>query len=167
MKYKLIPFLLLSIILSGCSTYKHKKQESEFPPGTIFLHPDVSSWPVTTKLTPKVSGNTIVMDFDKKNVWPVAGKTDGGVCNANAWIIFNYKGQYYAATWEWLAKGQPVKKLKDPIGSHIKRDKVIPRSYNPAVGEKVGLMVSGLIRSGPNNVMERSNVVWVEWQFKK
>ena len=142
---------------------KKKKQKSEFPKGLIWLGTDVSKWKKTAKCVCNISGKAVSLDSDKKNVWPVAGKVDKGVCNANAWIIFNYGGKTYAATWEWLAKGQSIKKLTNKLGTYIKKTPPIPSSYNPASGEKIGLFVSGLCRDSSRNVSERSNISWIIW----
>jgi len=136
---------------------------SEFPKDLIWLGVDVSGWKITAKCPCTVKGNTIVLDSDKKSVWPKAGGIDGGVTNANAWIVLNYKGQNYAATWEWMAFGKNTKKLTGKLGSYIKRSSVIPYNWHPKSGEKIGLFVSGLCRDKTRNVSERSHVCWVTW----
>lgn len=141
---------------------KKEKPEAEFPAGLVWLHTNVSGWTKTAKCTPAVAGKAISMDYDKKNVWPTSGTVDGGTV-ANCWIIFNYKGVDYAATWEWLKKGQSIKKLTDTLGTYIKKSPTIPGKWHPTSGEKIGLFVSGLCRDKNRNVSERSNVTWINW----
>lgn len=141
-----------------------EKVEKEFPDGLIWLGLDVSGWKKTANCVCNIAGKAVSLDSDMKNVWPVAGKVDRGVCNANAWIIFPYKGKTYAATWEWMAKGQSIKKLTDKLGTYIKKSPTIPSSYHPSEGEKIGLFVSGLCRDASRNVSERSNICWITWK---
>ena len=142
---------------------KETKPEVEFPAGLVWLGVDVSGWTKTAKCTCNVAGNAVSLDSDKKNVWPKAGNVDGGVCNANAWIIFDYNAKTYAATWEWLAVGQSVKKITNKLGTYIKKNPPIPASYHPKSGDKIGLFVSGLCRDKSRNVSERSNITWIKW----
>ena len=127
--------------------------------GTIkWLHTDVSSWPVTASLTASI-GNSISFPYSKANEWPVV---DG--VNANPWVFVKLNGQWYAATFEWLRRGQTSKPkgvLDGSMGDHIK---VSPLSnWRPKSGERIGIMVSGLARSHTRNVQERSNVYMVTW----
>lgn len=140
-----------------------KEKPAEFPKDLIWLGVDVSGWAITAQCTCSVAGNVVKLDSNKKNVWPKAGNVDGGVCNANAWIVFNYNGKNYATTWEWLAKGQSVKKLTNKLGTYIKRSPIIPFKWHPKSGEKIGLFVSGLCRDDSRNVSERSHVFWINW----
>ena len=133
--------------------------EIDIPVGTIWLHNDVSAWPVTASLEASIAGGQIQMKYDKAKVWP---DVDG--VNANPWAIVNIDGQWYAGTFEWLRKGQtskPVGVLDGSKGDHFKRDPL--NKWNPKSGERFGVMVSGLARSTSRNVSERSNVSWVVW----
>ena len=68
-----------------------------------WLHTNVSSWPVTSSLHASV-GSTISFPYSKANVWPAV---DG--VNANPWVIVKWTdGKWYAATFEWLRKGQLI-----------------------------------------------------------
>ena len=93
-------------------------------------------------------------------------------------IIVNLSGQYYAATYEWLGRGQVCKfghqsntegkdgttplsavyQGNESIGAHIKTAPL--DTWQPRGGEVVGFMVSGLARNNVRNEQERSNVVW-------
>lgn len=173
-KSTIIMFFVMAALMSstGCSTIQgwfdnkpnNENASSEFPKGTIFFRKDVSSWPKTAILLANISssGKTISIDSNKKNIWPAKTTAEGKGCNANAWIIFEYNGQWYAGTWEWLRTGATSKTLKGALGSYIKATQ-IPNNWNPAKGQKIGLMVSGLARDAQTNVQERSNIVWLVW----
>ena len=128
--------------------------------GTIkWLHTDVSSWPVTASLTASVGGSTINFPYSKANVWPAV---DG--VNANCWVFVKLNGQWYAATFEWLRRGQTAKPkgvLDGSMGDHIKVSPL--SSWDPHSGERIGIMVSGLARTQLRSVRERSNVYMVTW----
>ena len=123
------------------------------PDGTIWLHKDVSGWPITTTLSAAVSkSGTVTLSYDKARVWP---EVDGAV--ANPWVFVQLDGQWYAATWEWLRPGQQSKDMGGKSwGGHIKRPPL--SAWEPKSGERVFMMVSGLARSGTKNVQERSNL---------
>ena len=136
----------------------------EFPVDVVWLGlEEVKNWAITSTCTPSVVGNVVNMEHSKKNIWPKAGNVDGGVCNANCWIVFPYNGKQYAATWEWLKVGVCVKKLTGKLGTYIKKNPPIPASYHPKSGDKIGLFVSGLCRDSSRNVSERSKLVWIVW----
>ncbi len=128
-----------------------------------WLHTDVSKWPVTSTLKSvgKVGNNLFRLDYDKADVWPGVGSKN---INANPWVLIKKDGKWYAATWEWLRKGQTVKSLQAVDGSHIKRDPL--KEWHPKVGEKYGFMVSGLARDMAHfkNVQERTNILWYTWR---
>lgn len=168
MKRLIISLLMVASLAftGGCWWDKDdptKPDNKEFPAGMVWLGVDVSGWQTTSVCTPSVAGNTVNMEHTKKSVWPKAGNVDGGVCNANCWIVFNYNGTWYAATWEWLKVNICVKKLTNKLGTYIKKSPVIPSSWNPKSGEKIGLFVSGLCRDSSRNVSERSELVWITW----
>jgi hypothetical protein len=123
-------------------------------------HADVSRWPITSalSLTSPMTRDVINMAFDKSSVWPANG--DG--LNANPWIIANIAGKWRAATWEWLRKGQASKSLKGDktFGNHIKKS-AWPTNWEPAKGETVYLMVSGLARDKQRNAQERTQALKV------
>ena len=123
-----------------------------------WLHTDVSSWPVTAGMSASV-GSSINFPYSKAEAWP---EVDG--VNANCWVFANVNGTWYAATFEWLRRGQTSKPkgvLDGSMGDHIKVSPL--SSWRPASGERIGLMVSGLARTQLRNVKERSNVVMVTW----
>jgi hypothetical protein len=139
---------------------------SEFPPGMQWLHVDISKWPVTTDLKATVNYRRhnesnwtckVYLSYDKARVWP-------GVDNlsANPWIVCQHKGQWYAATWEWLRPGATLKDMDNKSwAGHIKRSQL--SDFEPQPGATYYFMVSGLCRDGRRNVQERSNLCKVVW----
>ncbi len=124
-----------------------------------WLHTNVSSWPVTSSLHASVGG-TINFPYSKATVWPAV---DG--VNANPWVIVKWTdGKWYAATFEWLRKGQTSKPkgvLDGSMGDHIKVSPL--NKWRPHSGERFGIMVSGLARTQTRNVKERTNISMVTW----
>jgi len=129
--------------------------------GVIWLGTNVSKWPQTSTLKAEVYGNVVNLPYDKSSIWP--GRQEAGTnVNANPWVILEYEGKKYAATWEWLRTGQTSKSKVAVAGDHIKR-KEIPDDWRPRSGDKIGLFVSGLVRGTTRNVQERTNVSWIVW----
>ena len=126
----------------------------------VWLDTNVSGWPQTASLNAGVSGNSMVLNYDKANVWP-AKSAGGATVNANAWIFVNQGGTWYGATWEWLRPGQTSKSASSVEGGHIKKSPL--NNFRPKSGETYGFMVSGLARTSTRNVEERSNVDMVRW----
>ena len=161
MQYCLL--VALAALFAGCASFK-PTPEPEFPAGLAWLHYNVSAWPVTTKLDAQIADGKILVPFDKTGVWPT--KPADGPVNANVWAIVNVKGQWYAATWEWLKPNVAWKTAACLTKTQGKGDhfKVAPlNKWAPKSGERIGFMVSGLARSQARNVSERSNVDWVVW----
>jgi hypothetical protein len=136
----------------------------EFPAGVQWLHTNVSGWPQTATISDvRFSGSSISFPFDRARDWP--GRTGMGTSAnvmGNVWIIFEYEGRWYAATWEWLRPGQTSKSKSAVSGEKIKRSP-IPKSWRPAKGQRVGIMVSTHARAKTGPIKERSNVAWTEW----
>lgn len=131
-----------------------------------WLHANVRDWPATAQMTASISGGQIRFPYDKANVWPVATSGTGKGTNANVWAIVPIAGQWYAATWEWLRKGQTSKPTWVLDKSTGKGDhfKVAPlNKWTPRSGERFYLMVSGHARAAGRNVQERSNPSPVVW----
>ena len=133
---------------------------SEFPDGLTWLHADVSGWPATAKLDQVRIDSSIHMPYDKSREWP-GRQHVGAFVNANPWVIVQHKGQWYAATWEWMRFGQQQKATAALEPGHIKRREL--DDWSPRSGERYGFMVSGLARDHVRNVSERSNISWVTW----
>jgi hypothetical protein len=127
----------------------------------VWLHTDVSAWPVTADLrSVTIAGGTITLDYDKATVWPAKRPVSSEV-NANPWVFVKFDGLWHAGTFEWFRRGQTSKPVAVVNGDHIKQNPL--QRFSPRSGERYGFMVSGLARSGVRNVMERSQVVMVTW----
>jgi len=129
-----------------------------------WLHANVRDWPQTAQMTASISGGQIRFPYDKASVWPVATSGTGKGTNANVWAIVQIAGKWYAATWEWLRKGQTSKPVGCLDGSKGDHFKVSPLDkWHPKSGERFYLMVSGHARSTGRNVKERSDPVEIVW----
>lgn len=128
-----------------------------------WLHADVSGWAVTSKITSiDIDPNTICIDHTKSGRWPVNNGGEG-----NPWVFAKIGGRWYAATYEWLRSGQVCKNISgggpDGIGPHTKKPPL--ESWAPRKGELVGFMVSAFARDSTRTVLERSNIVMVNWPY--
>ncbi|NLF96499.1 MAG: hypothetical protein GX569_07155 [Candidatus Riflebacteria bacterium] len=125
---------------------------------------DIRNWPVTSNLSAGVVGGKVNLKHDKANTWPDVGKkaSDGGPVTGNAWVIAKINGQWRAATWEWLRKGQQSKAATSIAGDHVKRG-TWPKDWRPSPGETIYIAVSGLCRDKTRNVSERSQFKKVVW----
>jgi hypothetical protein len=133
----------------------------------IWLHKDVSDWPVTAYLSSvEVTSSEVCLTYDKANTWPeiIIGDDATGVV-ANPWVFIEEAGQWYAATWEWMRPNQICKNKAAVAGDHIKKNPFGPDSgWKPESGQQLYFMMSGLARiPGIVNVSERSNIVEVVW----
>lgn len=131
----------------------------------VWLHANVRDWPATAAITgAKIAGGQIQFPYDKADAWPVATSGTGKGTNANVWAIVQIAGKWYAATWEWLRKGQTSKPVGCLDGSKGDHFKVSPLDkWHPKSGERFYLMVSGHARSTGRNVKERSDPVEIVW----
>jgi hypothetical protein len=134
-----------------------------------WLHTNVSAWPVTTTLSVSFQGGNICLEYDKKSVWPPvsiphsSGNGDVDVVS-NPWVFVEYQGQWFAATWEWMAVNSTCKSQTSVAGDHIKRPGSIPLDWRPTSGQRLYFMISALARSSSvTNVQERSQIVEVTW----
>ena len=134
----------------------------------IWLHVNVSAWPVTTNLNVSVQGPHICFDYGTQNSWPTvqiphnSGDYMIDVV-ANPWVFIQHNGQWYAGTWEWFAPGSACKNKTSVAGDHIKQAPFGPMNWRPASGETYYMMVSAPARMGQMTVAERSNIVEVVW----
>jgi hypothetical protein len=118
---------------------------------------------VTGVLTVDISGRDafggemVFLNNSKSNVWPLEIED----VNANAWLVVNVDGIWYAGTWEFMRKGQTVKStlaMKGP--SHL----IYPplSKFLPVRGEIYGFFNSCVTRNGitsrNNNCKERTNI---------
>ena len=132
----------------------------------VWLHQDVSEWPVTANLSAvSVNGDQICLEYNKKGVWPIYPLDVDVDVVANPWVFIHQDDTWYAATWEWLRPHQTCKKKTSVAGDHIKQAPFNAESgWQPSSGETLYFMVSGLARiPGIVNISERSNLVKVVW----
>ena len=142
---------------------------------------NISEWDRTSKITPpdieiKLENGQVCITHSKAGQWPpksAQAKVDPIVTEpveGNPWIIVPINGKGYAATYDWLRAGEPchmldvesLEKLYNSDKSFGKRTHKSPLTkWIPIPGDKVGLMVSGLIRNEVRNVQERSNMLIV------
>lgn len=123
----------------------------------VWLHENVSSWPVTGKLrSVDVSASRISLDYEQAGKWPEMDGVAG-----NPWIFVNWNGKWHAATWEWLRPGQKVKNRRAVNGDHIKRAPL--NAWSPKSGATYYFMVSSLCRDRRRNGNERTDIVPVVW----
>jgi len=147
-----------------------EEEEQEGPPGppdlddVEWLHSDVSDWPETSTLSSvSISEDSICLDYDKADDWPVTDYSGVDVVG-NPWIFIWQDETWYAGTWEWLRPGQTCKSIDAVAASHIKQDP-FPESSSwvPTSGQSYWFMVSGLARTTLRNAEERTNLVEVIW----
>lgn len=133
----------------------------------VYLHTNVSGWPVTHQLTVDIGGGVICLNGGYTTDWPPAeiDHTSGQYTiqvNANPWVFAFRNGQWYGGTWEWFAVGNTCKPSRNVEGGHIKQPPLA--DWTPASGETVYLMVASISRgSNLNNYQARTNAVKVIW----
>jgi hypothetical protein len=132
-----------------------------------WLHTNVSSWPVTHKLTVELGGGVICLNHGGSTAWPSVqiDHTSGAYkidVNANPWVFAYRNGQWYGGTWEWMAPGNTCKPSRSVAGDHVKQPGLV--DWNPRSGETIYLMVSSLARfSNITNNQARTDAVKVIW----
>jgi len=161
------PSSLIIILFWGCSHLA--LAESGFPydfSDVNFVHEDISSWKATNELDMSVDESFITLDYDKKNIWPARTSPLCSGCNANPWVVVDFKGEWWAATFDWFRFGQTAKPIRSLHGNQI-NDGPFGNTWEPVEGETYGFFVSGLARFPttvmPGNVQERTNVVLYKW----
>jgi hypothetical protein len=133
-----------------------------------WLHTNVSSWPVTSSLSVKISGGKVCHYFSAASKWPTAkirhtSGTHDIYVNANPWVFAYKNGKWYGGTYEWMRPTDSCKPTKTVAGDHVKRAP-LNGTWKPKSGETLYFMVSSLARfSSIKNVQERTDVVKVIW----
>ncbi len=133
------------------------------PPGTVWLHTDVSAWPVTSELrSVSVAGGLISLDYDAAARWPATTYRKGGVAvNANPWILVRMDGVWYASAWEWMRPGQTAKQVSAVHGSHMTG--ALSR-FRPRSGETYYFFLSTPARDAATRTLnERTNLLPYTW----
>lgn len=137
---------------------------ADFPPGTVFLHADISAWPVTATLSASIEPALIRLSYDKARDWPVAKTkaSDGGDLVGNCHAVIEHDGTWYCVAWDWMRHGQTAKPRSSLRGS----DNHMPgplSSFSPQSGARYGFVVSTPSRGQERTANERSNISWLTW----
>ncbi len=130
-----------------------------------FLHRDISRWPVTSTITNvRITPSEICVDHTGAGRFPTS--TFGTIqVEGNVWILAQFGGRWYAATYDWLRIGQTCKGMTArELGVDQIRIAPMDASWpGPRSGETVGFMVSARARDEVRAGEERTNVVLVRW----
>lgn len=131
----------------------------------IFLHRDISSWPVTSRVTDvRITSSEICVEHTGAGRFPTS--TFGTIqVEGNVWILAQFGGRWYAATYDWLRIGQTCKTMTArELGVDQIRIAPMDASWpGPRSGETVGFMVSARARDDVRAGEERTNVVLRRW----
>jgi len=118
--------------------------------------PDIHEWPITSVKAPFESrGMEMLCEWDKRLVWPTSPKNR---VNANVVVFYWLDGILYGCPQEYITRDNPWRPMKfwlpDGKGGQ----------YRPTKGTVLGLMISGISRTGePHNIEERTQVQRVVW----
>ena len=121
---------------------------------------DLSGWAETTDLAVTISGDKIILDYDRPSSWKPVLYQGGYVC-ANLWMVFKHNGEWTASSIEWLRVGQTVKQIKCISGDHMTSREL--KDWKPTKGETLWFFVAGLSRGNIRNVSERTNIIERVW----
>jgi hypothetical protein len=109
------------------------------------------------------AGQNVVMNSSMKDIWRT-GTGDLTCCNANAWLVVNVGGTWYAGTWEFMRKGQTTKSSYAMVGpNHLRYPPL--SNFQPRNGEIYGFFMAGITRPGVNrnNVYARTPVAFYQY----
>jgi hypothetical protein len=174
---KIILVLMSLFILNGCDLEDYLDQgggsnDSKFKDDipaseVIFLDArDVQNWAVTSDLNASTTRIMLNIPYSQANQWPAhptVKARDGSPMNANAWILDNINGQWYAATFEYLKVNQQSKPLAviTGAGGHITQAPMT--SFKGESGKQYAVMVSTFARNGLRTINERSEIKFITW----
>jgi hypothetical protein len=130
----------------------------------VWLDPDVSQWAETHSLTVSFNGGAIAFNSTATSTWPIEVMGQYKVVG-NAWVFVEDSGTWYASTFEYMVSGQVEKNAGAVNGTHTKKAQ-IPKNFQPAIGSKIGFMLSGIIRHPDptyRNIEERTNPTIIKW----
>jgi len=133
----------------------------------VWLDEDISEWDQTVDLMEvrfRAGGTEFCfVPLEEMAFGEIA--VDGIVVAANTWVFIYQDERWYAATWDWLRRGQACKLSSSLTGDSIRREPFDAFSmWSPTAGEVLYLMVSGVVRGTDlRNQRERSNPVRVVW----
>jgi len=170
MMFKVVA-VLAAFLLIGCSE-SNTTSDIEKPPEipefdldkAIFLHADVSGWPVSNTLSVELGGGVICMDVAGRENWPTVeiqhhSGTKMVEVNANSWVFVYHYGAWYGSTWEWW---EPTSTCK-PSHEMYPRKQSPLNTWYPESGEVFYVMMSGLARGSERNINQRTNIVKIVW----
>ena len=102
-------------------------------------------------------GEMVNLFNSQRSVWP----SILGCCNANAWLVVNVDGTWFAGTWEFMRVGQVTKSTLALVGPRHLRFPPLA-DFRPVNGEIYGFFNSCIVRNGitPNvsNCQERTEI---------
>ncbi len=162
-----IALFSLFFLLCGCDDIIRSSSSSDGIDlsKVVWLDTDISGWASTATLNASTSGDTLILDYDKANVWPTAQTRarNGGPLNATAWVFVNIDGTWHAATFEWMHRGGTTRHFSSVrgTGGHIQHAPL--NRWRPVSGETYGFMVTTPARTADRTINERSNVSMVTW----
>ncbi len=170
MSFKVVA-VLAAFLLVGCSE-SNTTSDVEKPPTipefdldkAIFLHADVSGWPVSNTLSVELGGGVICMNVPGRENWPTVeiphhSGTKMVDVNANSWIFAYHYGAWYGSTWEWWGPTSTCK----PSHEMYPRKQSPLNTWYPESGEVFYVMMSGLARGQERNINQRTNIVKIVW----
>ena len=135
---------------------------------------EVANWEATSKITSfdiNTTNGQVSIAHTKTGQWnPTTSINSDSVedpVEGNAWIIVPLNGKGYAAPYDWIGKSDPDHMLdvdtldglyqQLPIRSNVSE----LANWEPLPGDKIGFMVSGLVKGDIKNVEERSKMIRV------
>ncbi len=131
-------------------------------------------WTATSKITNldiNIQNGQVSITHTKAGQWDpttsVSSESVEDPVEGNAWIIVPLNGKGYAAPYDWIGKADPDHMLdvvnldglyqQLPIRANVS---ALAR-WEPLPGDKIGFMVSGLVKGDIKNVEERSKMIRV------
>lgn len=141
--------------------------EDEIPiDEVIWHHASPSNFRVTAQLSNiHINGLTISWTWSQPG-WKEEDGNSGGVVG-NMWVFAKIKGQWHAATFEWLRRTTSRSHL-EAVGSQppfVQAEDGTISNWRPAHGEQIGFMASTMCRGGipPRSVRQRSPIRLTTW----
>ena len=129
--------------------------------------PDVASWPAVLRLedayVPEPNVKGIVTAWSNSRDWPSTDPGPGPGLVGNCAIVAKIGGTWRVATYDWLR--YPDQDAKDESLTSVRLEQINEApwtTWNPQVGEVVGLFVCGPARTGVRTARERSAIAWVK-----
>ena len=138
-----------------------KNPADEIDLSTVAWHgPDIRGWPIASEMPQGayVSGSMLHFPHTRSGQWAA---NEAGL-EGNPWVIVRVGGQWRAATFEWLRKGQTSKPWAKVRADHIKVSAF--GDYQLQRGEEFYVIVSGRARGAEVGTQERTAARKVVWR---